>query len=241
MLSSEMVDLPPQCEWRVKKKEPHPEPPETGDLLEEGVDAVPVRIEIWQNEVLTGWDDGAFGFEESAIWFSGRASSFRLTRNDFESTTLHNPWDATHLGREIPELVLWLRHPKRRVCLRLNVHRLEGRHSPYDESRILNEISRICEGEDPPPASQYPPLGPRPGVIDAAPIWLPRIAWLSVGMILAIRLGLAWDDEPAVVALIVMVLVIGMLIVGVALISLSSQRRADQTFLRRLAEEETAL
>jgi hypothetical protein len=239
MLFSEMVGLPSQSEWRVKKREPRPGPPVTADLLEVGVDAVPVRIEIWQNEVLTGWDDGAFGFEPNAIWFSGRASSFHLTRNDFDAPTLHNPWDATHLGREVPEVVLWLRHPSRRICIRLTVHFVEGRHTLFDESRILNEISRICEEEDSPPESQYPPLDPRPGVIDGTATWIRPIAWSAAGLFLTVRMVLAWNDEPEVVASVLIFLLIGLLVVAVAMFSLSRHRRADQKFLRWLDHEES--
>lgn len=144
-----MIERPRQGEWRT--------PVRAAGLLEPGVEAFPIRVRIVQNGVETGWDEGALGFEEDALWFSGTASSFRIAARDLVKT---------HRGKGIG-----LHHPTRKLFLTIEVLAAEGRKEWVDEVDLAREIERLRSRESEDGDSQYPPLKPRPGLV------VPRHRW----------------------------------------------------------------
>lgn len=162
-----MTPLPPRSPWRVREPRRSPEPGEGPFLVEDGTNALPVRIVIEQNGFVTGWDDGALGFDKDSVWFSGECCSFRIAARDlliWESSDAHH---SRTLAPGIP-----IRHPSRKVWIRLilRVHILGRSHA---QDRLMDEIMRLRNrkggGE-----SEYPPLVPRPG----AAVWRPKTTML---------------------------------------------------------------
>lgn len=165
-----MTDLPARAKWRLREKlTAYPVPPKTEDLLEPGVEAIPVRIMIQQAGFVTGWDDGAIGFEESRFWFSGRATSFHVSATDISSDH-HDRRDLDSLTTgKLIHLGFPLRHPHREVSVRVAVLTVEDRHDWQDEETVAMQIRRLWRSNESDEPSQYPPLVPRPG----ATIWKP--------------------------------------------------------------------
>lgn len=165
-----MVELPPRSPWRVASPSPWPERMPVDGLVEPNAEAVPVRVSIVQDGYVTGWDEGALGFEENAVWFSGRASSFYVVASDVER------WHGDGgLFALTDRLSFKLRHPNRNVVLALTILALEDRKEWEDEELVVREIQRLVERNGAQGQSQYPPLALRPG---SSPIY--RNDWGSM-------------------------------------------------------------
>lgn len=155
--------LPPRSAWRVTHPEAVPGPPRVEGLIEPDVDALPVRIVVQQDDFVTGWDDGAMGFEEDAVWFNGWASSFRLLAKDVRSANHDRIFASRASESWLLHYGFPLRYPTRQVRVRTVVLTSEVRHHREDERRLAEEIRRLWllgtgRGE-----SEYPPLSLRPG------------------------------------------------------------------------------
>lgn len=157
-----------QGEWRVAQPTPRPLPPVTDGLLEDGLNAIPVRIRIVQDGVQTGWDDGALGFDETSFWFSGLATSFRIRAPEIEPGTYYLSREEAVTEGEAKLQGFPLRHPLRQVAVRMEVLSIEGRDRDADERRLVGEVCRLRSphrsGDEEEGKSQYPPLTPRPGI-----------------------------------------------------------------------------
>lgn len=156
--------IPPQATWRVKEPTRTPLEPRLGGLLEEGSDAIPVRVTIVQDGLTTGWDDGALGFEDDSVWFSGRATSFYLGAPDLRPGTYrlsrHEAVTHSEALQGLP-----LRHPTRDVWVMVTILTSKPSAKVDDERRYIQGVKRLrgsTEGEG---SREYPPLMPRPGLI----------------------------------------------------------------------------
>lgn len=155
--------IPPQAEWRVKRLSRLPDRPCAEGLLEAGVDALPVRVLVQQDGFVTGWDDGAMGFEDDAVWFSGEMTSFRVVVEDIVAANLDRREAESMTVTRLLHLGFPLRHPSRVVSVRVAVLEAPGRREWQDEERLAMEISRLWRQDESMDESQYPPLRVRPG------------------------------------------------------------------------------
>lgn len=165
-----MDALPPRSAWRVPQTTAKPAPASVRLLTDEGAGALPVRVVIEQNGFVTGWDEGALGFDEEAMWFSGDCSSFCVLGTDLASR-----WTSLE---DVVRRGLVIRHPNRLVRLRfiflapmaerwtLQSRLAEGVY------RLQSAPRRTTRGSQ----SEYPPLVPRPG----AAVWRSRTDMLPL-------------------------------------------------------------
>lgn len=158
--------ISPQARWRVARPTPWPEPWRAEEVLEPGVDALPVQILVLQDRYVTGWDEGALGFEADALWFSGRATSFHLGAGRLSELRLPDAFNV------VPHCRVALPHPTREVGLEIAVLDFEGRQDWQDEERLIKELRRLSESRGGAEGDQYPPLSVRPG---ATPVQ--RVEW----------------------------------------------------------------
>ncbi len=171
-----MDALPPRTSWRVVKPTALPLRPDLDGLLEEGSDPLPVRITIVQDGITTGWDDGALGFEEEAVWFSGRACSFRVAAPDVLPCT-YLPWgDEMETGPAHPK-EMRLRHPTRKVLVNVELIGIGGK-ARHDAAQSLNVRINQLRAHKSGGMSQYPPLAPRDGLIPKSPTRKQSIVFL---------------------------------------------------------------
>lgn len=220
-----MDALPPRSSWRVPRPTAAPRPPEIEGLIEEGTDALPVRITIVQNGVRTGWDDGALGFEPDAVWFSGRACSFRIVAPDAISSAYGvSGHEFSHGESSIP-----LRHPTRRIVVEVAVIAREGHSEWRDSQTVVGSIRRFLRSSTAEGESQYPPLAPRPGILPGD--FTLRHALLGVLLVFGLVLGGLSSDRGA--------LLLGVIAGVVVLLAYPDRTRARQ--LRRIDAEEAAL
>ncbi len=236
-----MDAVPHRSVWRVAHQEETPGLPRTEGLLEPGVNALPVRIVVQQDDVVTGWDDGALGFEEDAVWFSGRVTSFRLAAPDvLPGAYLLSPRDAVTSGEALNQ-GLPLRHPTREVWVRIKVL-TEGKDlREDDEARLILGIQRLRERTESEATGEYPPLVPRPGLIgppqERSGRDRLRLAFGSIGAgaLLTVNVWLALHG-PGLVPAIVGTKTMVFLFSGLA--ALSEPTSPNRGFLTHLAEEE---
>jgi len=129
-----------------------------------------------QEGVRTGWDDGALGFEEDAVWFSGRACSFRIAAADLL------PPSGLRANVGIPDgRTLALRHPTRRIWIDVAPIAQGGFRDWESSQAIADEIVRLRQRRESTTASQYPPLVPRPGLVRPLPSQRLRlVVWVAL-------------------------------------------------------------
>ncbi len=209
-----------QGAWRVPRPTFTAEAAQTGDLLETTGDAIPVRILIVQDGVMTGWDDGALGFDADAVWFSGRATSFRVFSKDLLPR-------LSAEGRDLEDS-FYLVHPSRRVVVRVFILGVAGRTMGRDEAVLDVELVRLRRNRLSGGESQYPPLGPRPGLIRRP--WSGPTSLQATLATLVLAL-LAWAGFPFLYVLALMIPVLWLL---------GALKDSDRAVLRRIAAAESA-
>lgn len=160
---------PPRAIWRVRKPLARPEEPNLEGLVEEGTDAIPVRITIVQDDVVTGWDDGALGFEEDAVWFSGRATSFHLAAPDIRPGAYLLSRRVAVTSGEALNQGFPLRHPSRDVWVRVQVLCGNEEEKKACETRLITCVQHLRALRTSGAQSEYPPLAPRPGLLRSLP------------------------------------------------------------------------
>lgn len=179
--------MPPQSQWRVQDRLANSPPVMTKGLLEPEVEAIPVRITIVQDDVETGWDDGALGFEETAVWFSGRACSFHISAPDILPGTYRlSRREAVTMGEALHQ-GLPLKYDSREVWVRIKILKVEDRNLWEDEETLSRAIQRLRSGTEGDGRSEYPPLAPRPGLL-ANPHPLARYRGPLWGLAIALHL-----------------------------------------------------
>ena len=156
-----MEAVPPQAEWRVAHPTVWPALPSLDGWIEPGADAFPVHVTIRQDGVVTGWDDGALGFDEEAVWFSGQATSFRIVAADIAEDDRR--WSLSDAFSNYTEIEITLRYSPWRLSLTLRALAHDGRVAAADIQIVKRRLSRLSSGAM--DTSQYPPLVPRPGLL----------------------------------------------------------------------------
>lgn len=186
---------------------------------------------IEQDGVVTGWDDGGMGFDENAVWFSGRATSFRIGAPDILPGTYALSGVEAVTDGEAKLQGFPLRHSDREVWVRVEILELTARQQDDDEKRLIGAVKRLRAQTTGKTVSQYPPLIPRPRIIPKpTPMWW-RVA-AGLGALLVLRLSILFD--PTVQGWLRSVFFLDLVSIG------SFQPTASLRKLRRIAELEGA-
>lgn len=239
-----MDALPPRSPWRVARPTASPLPAKVDGLLEEGVDAIPVRVTIEQDGVTTGWDDGAMGFDEDAVWFSGRACSFRIVAPDIlPGAHLLSRHQAVADGEALRQ-GLPLRHPMRKVWLRVKVLNDPERNEWDDEAELIREVKRLRAHSESREESAYPPLSPRPGLLKPSPKQMSLEKKHRLRIVFGTGCVFALTSSHSLAAAHLLgkfpdyLSVLGTLLMLPAILGIGDPTTADQKALHRFADEE---
>lgn len=141
---------------------------------EEDLGVCYVKVTIFQEGVVTGWDRGAAYFDGDRLVYAGNRMSFALGGQDVYSVD-----QMEQIG---------IRHPRRRVALKLKPIDRSGKEfaSAIPFSRNLRRFAKGKTRTNEP--RQYPPLSI--GSMIRVPRFEVRHAWILVGIVLALIIPL---------------------------------------------------
>lgn len=148
-------------------------------------DCSPAKIRVFQDETLTGSDEGYFWLDESTLYFKGTQCAFRLNSKDIRAIEDWKPNRRPKTTDGVGMKWLEVRSNSRQLAVQFNFMELDNDHSAHRRStKLVRQIATwIRETPEGVLETVLPPLSVHPGLRVSGP-------WVREGLYSGIAIGI---------------------------------------------------